>query len=58
MKRKTMLMLLSLAAISFFPGCEKKGPVEKAGEQIDEAVDKTQQKAEEAGKDIKESVNE
>jgi len=58
MKSKTMLMILSLAAICFFQGCEKKGSMEKAGEQIDEAVDNIQQKTEDAGKDIKKSVNE
>lgn len=58
MKSKAMLVLLSLTAISFFPGCEKRGPVEKAGRQSDEAVDEIQQKAEDAGKDIKESINE
>lgn len=58
MKCKTILMIVALAAISFFAGCEKKGSMEKVGEKIDEAVDKVQQKAEDAGKDIKKSVNE
>ena len=57
MKIKTMLMVVSLAAISLFAGCEKKGPVQKAGEQIDKAVDKTQHKAEDVGKDIKKSID-
>ena len=58
MNSKTILMVLSLAAISFFPSCEKKGTAEKAGEQIDEGVDKVQEKTEDAAEDVKKSVNE
>ena len=58
MKSKTILMILSLAIICFFAGCKEKGPAEKAGEQIDKSFDKVQDKAEEAGKDIKKSVSE
>lgn len=56
--KKSMLMIFSLITISFFPGCEKKGPLEKAGEQIDNTIDNIQQKAEDVGNDIKESVTE
>jgi hypothetical protein len=58
MKSKLMIIILFLAAISFFPNCEKKGPMEKAGEKIDNTIDNIQEKAEDAGKDIKKSVNE
>ncbi|MBN1758630.1 MAG: hypothetical protein JW863_09945 [Chitinispirillaceae bacterium] len=58
MMGKTMLIVLSLTAISFFPGCEKKGTMEKAGEQIDKGIDKIQEKTEEAAEDVRESVTE
>jgi len=58
MRSKFMILVLSLFAISIFSGCEKKGPAEKAGEQLDKGIDKVQQKAKDVGKDIKESVTE
>lgn len=56
MKCKIMILVMSLFAISIFSDCEKKGPAEKAGEQLDKGIDKMHQKAKDAGKDIKESV--
>lgn len=58
MKSKTIIMVLSLVVISLFTVCEKKGPLEKAGEQIDDSVDKAQEKTKDVGKDIKKSINE
>ena len=58
MKSTTILMVLSLVAIGLFAGCEKKGSAEKVGEQIDEGVNKIQEKAEDATEDLKERVNE
>lgn len=58
MKSKTMIMVLSMAVISLFTVCEKKGPMEKAGEQIDKTVDEAQEKTKDIGKDIKKSINE
>ena len=43
LKRLLTIMILILS-ISAFTACESKGPVEKAGEKIDEAVQKTTDK--------------
>ncbi|MCF8143321.1 MAG: hypothetical protein K9N21_05315 [Deltaproteobacteria bacterium] len=46
---KKILCILGLcAAISFF-ACEDKGPMERAGEKVDEAIEETGDKLEEAG---------
>jgi hypothetical protein len=37
-------------------GCEKQGPAEQAGENLDEAVDEMQEKAEDAGDKAKEKM--
>lgn len=58
MRSKFIILVLSLFAISIFSGCEKKGPAEKAGELLDEGIDKVQQKAKDVGEDIKKSVTE
>jgi hypothetical protein len=57
MKGKTICMVLSLVTISLFSGCEKKGPVEKAGEQIDKTVNEIQQKTHDAADDVKKSFS-
>ena len=38
------------------PGCEQQGPAERAGESIDNAVEETGEKIEEAGDAIKDSA--
>ena len=37
-------------------GCEKQGPMERAGKQIDKAVDKTGQQIEKAGESIQDTA--
>jgi hypothetical protein len=37
-------------------GCEKKGPMERAGEKIDNAAEKTGDSIKKAGEKIKESA--
>lgn len=39
-----------LIAMAFASGCEKQGPAEKAGEEIDDAYSEAIKKAEEASK--------
>jgi len=42
--------LLAVGILLFtMAGCEKEGPAEQAGEQIDDAVDTMQDKADDAG---------
>lgn len=37
-------------------GCQKEGPAEKAGKEVDKAVEKVGQQMEKAGDDIKDAV--
>ena len=54
-------ILLSSAAVAalflVLPGCEEKGPMEKAGETVDDAVEETGEALEDAGDEIKDAVN-
>jgi PBP1b-binding outer membrane lipoprotein LpoB len=64
MKILTRISILTaiLAFSLFLAGCQEEGPVEKAGEKIDEAVENVEEKinpqgpAEEAGEKIDEAV--
>lgn len=59
MKLPQSSVLLSIAVLIFaLAGCEKEGPAEKAGENIDEAVEEMQEKAEETGDKVMEKVEE
>ena len=51
MRRAPALALILFAAI-FAYACAEKGPAEKAGEKIDDAVSETADAVEEAGEDI------
>jgi hypothetical protein len=45
-----------LASSALMAGCEKKGPAEKAGENIDRAARDTGEAVKDAGEKIKDSV--
>lgn len=47
-----LLGLLTAAA-----GCEREGPAERAGEQVDRGVERAGEAAEEAGEKARESVD-
>ena len=50
MKLTRATTILSIGMLLFtLAGCEKEGPAEQAGEQIDEAVDTMQDSAEDTG---------
>jgi hypothetical protein len=49
LKKLSVLSVSLLIAAGLF-ACEQKGPAEKAGEKIDQAVEKAQEKIEEATK--------
>ena len=50
MKLSQSIALLATGILVFtLAGCEKEGPAEQAGEQIDEAVETMQDKADDAG---------
>lgn len=60
---KTTLTLLTLTAILTLVSCEKKGPAEKIGEKVDEAVESVEEAvdpkgpAEKVGEAIDKAVN-
>ena len=57
LKRLLTIMILILSIVTF-TACESKGPAEKAGEKIDEAVQKTTDKAKEATDAVKDKTEE
>jgi len=58
MKNKYVLAVCVSVLAFGFVGCEKQGPAEKAGEEIDEAVGAAGNKVEKAADEVKEEVNE
>lgn len=53
-------LILSLGAGAFIlalPACDRQGPAERTGEQIDKAAEKAGDKLEEAGDKVKDAVN-
>ena len=52
LKKLITVIVLSLSIFAF-TSCESKGPVEKAGEKIDQAVEKTTDKAKEITEAVK-----
>ena len=57
MKKVSLLILITFATI-FASACEKKGPAERAGEKIDDAVSDAADAAREAGNKIESTVEE
>lgn len=55
--KKLLVLLIGLIFLGAFTGCQDEGPAERAGKEIDEAVEKTQEQMEEAGDKIEESVD-
>jgi hypothetical protein len=55
-----MSMLIGILTVIALAGCEDKGPVQKAGERIDRAVDELKGKgpAEKAGERVDKAVDE
>ena len=57
MKKISLLILITFAAI-FASACEKKGPAERAGEKIDDAMSDAADAAREVGDDVESAVEE
>jgi hyperosmotically inducible protein len=57
LKKLLTIMILFLSIVAF-TACESKGPAEKAGEKIDEAVQKTTDKAKEVTEAVKDKAEE
>ncbi|MFW6099101.1 MAG: hypothetical protein ACOC79_01230 [Thermodesulfobacteriota bacterium] len=51
------LSILSLCAAFMFFACEDKGPMEKAGEKVDETVEEAGDKVEKAGDKAEEATD-
>ena len=56
-KKLITVIVLSLSIFAF-TACESKGPVEKAGEKIDQAVEETSDKAKEAAEAVEDKAEE
>lgn len=54
---KKVLLISLMASCVALAACEPKGPAEKAGEKIDNTVDKTKDAVEEAGDNIRDAAD-
>jgi predicted small lipoprotein YifL len=50
---KTLLIMITLAALA---GCQREGPAEKAGRQVDEAGKAAARSIEKAGENVRDAV--
>jgi hypothetical protein len=55
---KILVLLCGLAFLTSFSGCKEQGPMESAGEKIDQSVEKTQEKMEEVGNSAQDKAEE
>ncbi|MFH1983980.1 MAG: hypothetical protein ABIL58_19245 [Pseudomonadota bacterium] len=51
--KKLLLIIVLMLSTFAFTACESKGPAEKVGEKIDQAVEKTTDKVKEATEAVK-----
>ncbi len=54
---RTVLSVLCLTAALGVMACEKKGPAERAGEKVDDAVDEAGDAVKDAGVKVKDAVD-
>ncbi|MCB1738047.1 MAG: hypothetical protein KDI42_07980 [Gammaproteobacteria bacterium] len=52
----SILLVSAVLALATLSGCEGKGPAEKAGAKMDNAVEQAGEKLEEAGDSIKDAI--
>jgi hyperosmotically inducible protein len=57
LKKLAIIIILGLS-ICAFTACESKGPVEKAGEKIDQTMENASDKAKEATESVKDKAEE
>ena len=55
--RSKLIIPLSFVAGAMLAGCPDDGPMENAGEKVDEAVDEAGDKLEEAGDKVEDAVD-
>lgn len=56
--RSSLLVPVFAALALLAAGCEKEGPAERAGEQLDEAMDEVKEAADDAGDHLQEAGEE
>ena len=55
---RTLLVLIATAALAASLGaCQREGPAEKAGRQVDRAADKAARGVEKAGQDLRDAAS-
>jgi hypothetical protein len=54
---RTLMILIALALTPLLASCEREGPAEKAGRQVDRAADKAARSVEKAGDSVRDAVN-
>jgi hypothetical protein len=54
--KKIILMAFLTALVIGIVSCEKEGPMEKAGKQADQAIEKTEKAVEDAAEAVKEKT--
>lgn len=58
MQLKNLVLAMAVATPLLFAGCDvNEGPAEEAGENVDEAIDRTGEAVEDAGDKIRDEVN-
>lgn len=57
MKFRIFLAVLIAALTVGLAGCEKEGPMERAGEKLDDATEEVKDAAEEAGDEIEDATD-
>ncbi len=55
--KRILLFACFAGSLFFVVGCEQEGPAERAGESIDESMEKAGEKVEQAGENIQDSAN-
>lgn len=51
---RTLMITITLLALA---GCQREGPAEKAGRQVDRAADNATRSVEKAGENVRDAVN-
>jgi predicted small lipoprotein YifL len=53
-RMKTLMIIIAVAALA---ACDRAGPAEKAGRQVDRAGEKAARSIEKAGENVRDAVN-
>jgi hypothetical protein len=53
---KTFIAALTIGALAALTGCQKEGPAERAGKEVDKAVDNAGRQMEKAGERVQDAA--